>query len=213
MELLPTPAPPSTTSLILSRSAMFFDRSHPGDLEHDRENVAASGRHHPGGGRSESRPPPGNPIRSPYPSRYPRPSRFSYFVQRILIWFPAAIPDRGQERVDGGSIPRDRSVAIDVAPKRSRFSTQRRRTSPTSPFTYPAYVALSRELPSSSGKSQPFARSARFELKLLLKHEKLFYYYLFTRAEYGISSAWSNYETGVSWCKAIWGRQVDWKLK
>lgn len=119
MELLPTPAPPSTTSLILSRSAMFADRSHPGDLEHDRENVAASGRHHPGGGRSESRPPPGNPIRSPYPSRHPRPSRFSYFVRRILIWFPAAIPDRGQERVGGGSssrsISRDRRRSETIA--------------------------------------------------------------------------------------------------
>lgn len=61
-------------------------------------------------------------------------------------------------------VPRDRSVAIDVASKRSRFSTQRRR--PTSPFTYPAYIALSREaLLSSSGKSQPFV--LRFELKLL----------------------------------------------
>jgi len=70
MALLPTPAPPSTTSLILSRSAIFSSRSHSGDLEHDCKNVVASGWHHPGG-RSKSRPPPGNPIRSPYPPPLP----------------------------------------------------------------------------------------------------------------------------------------------
>lgn len=41
---------------------------------------------------------------------------YSFLVRRILIWFPPAIPDRGQERVDGSS---SRSISRD----RRRFET------------------------------------------------------------------------------------------
>lgn len=203
MALLPTPAPPSTTSLILSRSAMFSGRLHP-DLEHDRENVAASGRHHPGGGRSEFRPPPGNSIWSPHPSRHPRSSRHSSFVRRILIWFPPAIPGRGQERFDGGSSSRSTSLRNDrVFPPNACHWLPHSLT----PLTLRSRGKLS-HLPRGNRSHSP---ALRFELKFLLKDDKSFRYYLFTRAEYEILSAGSNY--GTPQYNAIWGRQVDWKLK
>jgi len=177
--LLPTPAPPSTTSLILSRSSMLSGRSHPGELEHDRENVAVSGWHHPRGGRSEFRPL-GNPIRSPYPSRHSRPLRRSFLVRRILIWFPAAIPDRGGN--SSGSINRDRCSFETITFFRST-------TSHVTDYSLMLHSRGNSHLPRGNRRHSSVSR---FELRVLLKDKKLFYYYLFTRVEYKISSTKSN---------------------
>lgn len=98
-------------------------------------------------------------------------------------------------------VPRDRSAAIDVASKRSRFSTQRRASHVTDLPIHLPRLRSRGDLHLPRGNRS----GLRFELKLLLKDEKSFYYYLFTRAEYETSLARSNYETGKTRYNAIWG--------
>jgi len=143
MALLPTPAPPSTTSLILSRSAMFTAWSHRSKLTSCTTTARMPPQEGIGfGERSKSL------VHLPR-TRYDRlafsrPAPPSLFVQRMLIRLPAAVLwARIVVRSESAMVavaPRDRSIVIDAGPRQTRFSARPRRPT-TSPFTYPFYVA------------------------------------------------------------------------
>lgn len=172
MALLPTPAPPSTTSLILSRSAMFSVWSNQiGDLEHDRETAAASGRHH-----SQRKIDRSILLLAIQYSYLTRPAtRYSSFVRRILIWFPAVVSDLDPA-------VRNESMAI-VAPDRDRsIAINRSETIAFFRSTTSPVVDFSIHLPRLRCDLEGFCilprgncdcpSSPRLELKLLLKNKQ-----------------------------------------